>query len=141
MATTDAQIQKKINESVKKFNKKVEKVSNNFTTTQVVLFHKKLAFEAFRRVILRTPVDTGRARGNWQASIGTPIGGILEITSKGFAGAAAKQFAKVKDLKPFNVIFLTNNLPYILVLEGGDHSDQAPQGMVSVTLQELSSIF
>ena len=138
---TDAQIQRRINKSVERFNKKVEKVSRNFTTTQVVLFHKKLAFEAFRRVILRTPVDTGRARGNWQASIGTPIGGTVETLSKGFAAAASAQFAKVKDLKPFNIIFLTNNLPYILVLEGGDHSDQAPQGMVSVTLQELSQIF
>ena len=79
-------------------------------------------------VITETPVDTGAARGNWQASVGQPKTGIVERT--GADAAIAEVEATVPD-KAGSVVYLANNLPYINKLEYG-HSQQAASGMVRV---------
>jgi len=43
------------------FNKKVIAFASIQVPAQVVIFHKKITLEVLRRLILRTPVDTGRA--------------------------------------------------------------------------------
>ncbi len=105
--------------------------------------------QLFSGVINRTPVDTGRLRGNWQASLDTPASGTTERT--GEAGALAEARA-VTALAPSNAYFLTNNLPYAAVAEFGlwgtgdgatnkttrdGYSIQAPYGMVRVTVAEF----
>lgn len=86
-------------------------------------------------IIMRTPVDTGRARGNWQASIGSPATGL----SSGMdARTVLSEAEAVAQMAPGSVFFLTNNLPYIRRLEYG-HSSQAPHGMVRVTASEFGS--
>ena len=114
---------------------------------------RMIALEVFRRVILKTPVETGRARGNWQCSIGVPIvamnsgddwlkgdsdaGLKYDKSGSGAIQAAADQ---VMSWKPGDVaIFLTNNLPYINRLEHG-YSNQAPAGMVAITIAEFDGI-
>lgn len=99
---------------------------------------RKITFEVFSRVIRKTPVDTGRARGNWIASADRPVlvaldGAKSEQQALADAGAVAlKQPAG-------GVVFLANNLPYIQRLENG-WSDQAPSGMVGTTLSEFPGI-
>lgn len=34
---------------------------------------RKVALQTLSGVVLKTPVDTGRARGNWQVSLSTPL--------------------------------------------------------------------
>lgn len=86
---------------------------------------RAVKLELFRSVILDTPVDTGRARGNWQATIGSPATNEIENESMSVALAGvAANLGKVND-----VSFLANNLPYIEELEDGS-SKQAPAGMV-----------
>ena len=81
---------------------------------------RKIAITAYRRIIMRTPVKTGKARGNWQCTIGSPaIGAWAPLSPTAF--------------------YLTNNLPYIGRLEHGS-SKQAPAGMVAVTIAELGGI-
>ena len=46
---------------------------------EVVLFQKKMVLEALRRLTSKTPVDTGRAKGNWQTSIGAPIREAVDV--------------------------------------------------------------
>ena len=46
--------------------------------------------------------------------------------------------ARLKKGDGEKVIFITNNLPYINALENG-HSDQAPSGMLAVTLNEVEA--
>ena len=118
---------------------------------------RKVALEVFTRVIKRTPVKTGRARGNWQCSIGSPA---LDAPSEGFANEMAQTFEtdtsgnravaqsadEVKQWKPSDgsSIFLANNVPYIEVLEQGRHGNkgswQAPNGMVAITIAEYGGI-
>ncbi len=103
------------------------------------------------RVIKATPVDTGRARGNWQATINSPASDVSQATDKSGATAIAAATATAADA-PGKVFFLTNNLPYIRVLEYGlygtgpgatvkttrdGYSIQAPNGMVRVSVQSV----
>lgn len=86
---------------------------------------RAVKLELFRSVILDTPVDTGRARGNWQATLDNPATEEIENESMSVALAGvAANLGKVND-----VSFLANNLPYIEELEDGS-SKQAPAGMV-----------
>lgn len=106
------------------------------------LVARKTVGEIFRRVILRTPVDTGRARGNWQATTGSPATGELGENRNAKVGTAPALRA-LEVARGWKVgsasIFLTNNLPYIERLENG-YSGQAPQGMVAITVAEFGGI-
>ena len=116
--------------------KKFEDTSLDKVTTVT----RAIALEVFRRVILKTPVDTGRARGNWQCTISVPASSVADVEDKGGGKAIAQAADEVMGWEPEKVvIFLTNNLPYIHRLEDG-YSQQAPAGMVAVTLAELDGI-
>ena len=91
---------------------------------------RKLAFEAYNGVTLKTPVDTGRARGNWNIGAGSPDLSTTEQTSSPRPSLAKGDGEKV--------IYITNNLPYIERLEDG-WSKQSPSGMVGLTMIELSN--
>jgi len=100
---------------------------------------QKITMEAFERVVLKTPVDTGRARASWSPSIGAPTTASYpeRMDKSGGVSIAAAQRAAF-DWNCIGSIFLCNNLPYVGALEYG-HSKQAPAGMVRVTLSEISS--
>lgn len=89
-----------------------------------------------RRVIFRTAVDTGRARGNWQVSYGSPEPGVVQREDPSGQTTIA-DVAQQTELAGGNVWYLTNNLPYIQRLEFEGWSDQSPQGMVRISLSEL----
>ena len=93
-------------------------------------------FEVGTAIIKETPVDTGRARGNWQASVNGASGGELSRTSE---GAAIAQLSQEASAAVGNTFFFTNNLPYIRRLEYG-YSEQAPQGMVRRNLQNFNRL-
>jgi hypothetical protein len=84
-----------------------------------------------RVVVKSTPVDTGRARGNWQATLGAPADGVVSTLSPSGAEAIAQADAVIATYRggPGAVICITNNLPYIVPLNNG-HSAQAPAGFV-----------
>ena len=105
-----------------------------------------------RRIILRTPVDSGQARWNWQSSISSPENGILSGDDKSGSKAINKA-ANVSVNASGNIFFLTNNMPYINKLEfggypspspsgktSGGYSTQAPEGFVRVTIREFNQI-
>ena len=91
--------------------------------------------EASTSIIKMTPVDTGRARGAWFATIGTPSNDVSETRTEGVAMSDAISTAKVASGKVF---YLSNNLSYIRPLEYG-YSKQSPQGMVRLTIEKIST--
>ena len=104
---------------------------------------RALSLEALRRVVLRTPVDTGRARGNWFVEFHRAGSLITEDESKTGSLSIARGSSKIGEYKNFGsgsfpAISLYNNLPYIDGLENG-RSKRAPEGMVAVTVAELQS--
>lgn len=102
---------------------------------------RKIAIECFRRIILGTPVDTGRARGNWQASTGNPLGGIVESNDKGGSATIAAMVSEVSTWTPKDDLpaFITNNLPYIQRLNEG-WSKQAPAHFIEQVLSDIGGI-
>lgn len=99
---------------------------------------QKISMEAFRRIIYRTPVDTGRARANWGCTIGKPrTPAEIESTDKSGSSTTAAMVATVQGFSGDGSTFLVNNLPYINELENGS-SKQMPSGMVRATMAEMA---
>lgn len=80
----------------------------------------------FSGVILATPVDTGRARGNWQTTVGGPATGTVDRLDP--SGGEAIQDVAQNIGGAGKVTWLTNNLPYIEVLEYGLYPDPPKRG-------------
>ena len=88
-------------------------------------------------VVLATPVDTGRARANWIASLGSPV--RLPTNDEDPSGqetiAVATAVAKARKAGSGIPIFLANNVDYIAELNRGS-SAQAPAGFVEVAVAQ-----
>lgn len=153
--------------NAREFNKALSDWALTATPSAVEQVTKYFALEVLRRVMKRTPVDTGRARGGWQATLTSPATGQSGTNDQNNAFAAAN--ATIQSAKPFQVIWISNNVDYIRILEEGGfvppnpgpsktggsssaagrkarkgktlvrdgYSVQAPEGMVAVTLREL----
>ena len=93
-------------------------------------------FKLSRSVVFMTPVDEGRAQGNWFASVNGFDG--TKVTNK--TGPDMSQIDSITDGVAGNTFYLINNLPYIGKLEFDGHSDQAPSGMVRVSLENFHLI-
>jgi len=89
--------------------------------------------EVFSNIIQMTPVDTGRAKGNWQCTIGAPFVGEDD------SGSVIKAL-NVIPKKAGSAVYLTNNVPYIGKLEYDSHSRQAPAGMVRISVQLFEGV-
>ncbi|OWU80349.1 hypothetical protein ATO5_02655 [Loktanella sp. 22II-4b] len=106
-------------------------------------FVSLVGLTALRALVQKSPVDTGRFKGNWQLSIGTPEAGQLETTDPSGGATLAKgstAIAPYAGLKNFPPVWIVNNLPYSERLEDG-YSKQAPGGMVGLTVAELQTMF
>jgi hypothetical protein len=110
------------------------------TKDKTNLFVRKLVLDLDRRVILKSPVDTGRFKANWQIGYGTPDIETVETLDKSGSLTMAKHQAEVSSkILAGSVIYITNSLPYAYRLEYEGWSKQAPSGMVRITLAELNS--
>lgn len=98
-----------------------------------------VALDIWGELIQRSPVDTGRFRQNWQLSITNPPAGVISVAGTSEAPASAPSAPEIAPGVLGKTLFIGNNLPYAVRLEYG-HSNQAPQGMVGLTLQRFQSI-
>jgi len=91
-------------------------------------------------IIKDTPAKTGRARGNWQASIGRGATGEVSVVNKRAGEAKAISNVNQKaSVAVGDLYYLTNNVPYIERLEYG-WSKQAPGGMVRKNMQNFNRL-
>ena len=137
-------------------DREVKNLENRF---RIVM--KRLASEGMRRLLARTPVNTGQAVMSYKASVGTPkyvsaaAGTPVEPTNKlplgveqlrGPAEAVALSTLNGLDFSdPFTVVYITNNAPHIKGLEYGElpndpYVPRSPNGMFGVTVQELTAL-
>lgn len=101
-------------------------------------FYKRVITELFKRIVLRTPVNTGRARGNWQIEFGGPAVGTLDVIDKIGDPTISRETVKLSDIAPFSLTHITNNLEYISYLEYDKRSEQHPEGMVEISITEMA---
>lgn len=128
-----------IEKYAKKLGVKVQKVKKTY------------AFALYSSIVKKTPVDTGRARANWNISVGKVDTSTTTATRK-----SPKPISSMPEPKGDESIFISNNLDYITKLEYGGYpnppksktgktvggySKQAPNGMVGVTLANNKAIF
>jgi len=135
-------------------DKLAEKVQGDLETVA-----RKATLELFTAVVRMSPVDTGRFRANWNVSQGAPDTAVTESTDK---GRAQTEVNKVQTLPIGGVTYLSNSLPYAVVLEYGQYpnppkmgskkrgeagmavhvrggySMQAPQGMVRISAMQFN---
>lgn len=88
---------------------------------------RSVAVTVDSEVVFSTPVDTGRARSNWQVELNAPATGTVPPMDA--SAALAKAEARIAQAQPGDTIHITNNLPYIGRLNEG-WSAQAPAGYV-----------
>lgn len=96
---------------------------------------RKIILDLFSAIIVDTPVDTGRAQGNWQTTAEEPAHGTIERFGEAESIAEIDQNISGPD----GVTYMANNLPYIEPLEYG-HSGQAPEGMVRKNVARIGAI-
>jgi hypothetical protein len=92
----------------------------------------------FRGVILKTPVDTGRARASWKVGVGEIDTSVAPEGPNDGGQALVEGTAEIFDIKKPARTWITNSIPYIGALEDGS-SKQAPQGMVKLTAAEVKA--
>ena len=97
---------------------------------------RKIAFGLLSNFVVASPVDTGRFRGNWQVGLGSRPEGTYDVQEQ---EPVAREGVKLKAAGVGMTIYIANNLPYALPLEYG-HSQQAPRGIVRVTIRRLNEI-
>lgn len=103
----------------------------------VQLVGQQATFSLFQAVNERSPVDTGRFRGNWQFGRNSVPGGTIDRQDPGGTAASAEA-VKALTTPLGGVVYYTNNLPYAQRLESGYSRTQAPAGMVRVSVAEFS---
>ncbi|SEM91911.1 hypothetical protein SAMN04488103_102442 [Gemmobacter aquatilis] len=123
---------------------------------------RRLVDEGLRRLLAKTPVNTGEAAMNYVATGGTPYtgpvkqaGDPVEPTNDLPLGAerlrpaaeavAIATIGTVDFSDPFNVFWITNKAPHIGGLETGSlpqapYSPRSPAGMFGVTIEELAAM-
>lgn len=100
---------------------------------------RKVGIDMTSRIVIRTPVDTGRARANWNTTIGSANYAVSESFDKAGASTIAKAAARLSGFRCGPSIWISNGLPYIGELEKGS-SKQAPAGMVAITVAEFNGL-
>lgn len=153
---------------LREFQKEVLRWQTKAMPKEFATGMRKIGLTALTRFVDRTPVGNpdlwdsleradgtrrpapdgyagGRARGNWQASINVALVGTVDGVDKSGAKTKTKGFAMIESLLDSqaigSIIYLSNNLPYIIPLEEG-HSSQAPAGsIIAITIAELRIMF
>ena len=127
--------------NAKQFSLELMEWGKDLKGKKAIAFLKKVTLEVYSRVTLKSPVDTGRFRGNWMIGIGAANESTLGIHTPGDAKAEnLRQEAIVFTITKLQNIHISNNLDYGAKLEHGT-SKQAPQGMVGITLSEIETHF
>jgi hypothetical protein len=92
---------------------------------------KGVTIKLFSAIIKDTPVDSGRLRGNWQASRNTSRLSRLQKKDKSGSIVISQLEKTINASAPKDTLIMRNNLPYVQRIEfDGWSKVKAPRGMV-----------
>lgn len=125
------------------FRRRMQQRYRGMAEEEMIRFQTRVAFEIFKRVLEKSPVDTGRSRNAWLMTVNSPAT-TVPLTSTPIAITQKLTDAQgvLNKYEVLGVIWLTNNVTYIRELEQGKPgpgSRQAPQGMVAISLKEVTN--
>jgi hypothetical protein len=90
-----------------------------------------------------TPVDVSTAMSNWQVGVGSPKRSFIKAHNPGEKGSTAGSsrgnvmvaaLAALRSRRVGQIIYISNNAPYIRRLAYEGHSKQSPPGWVEGTV-------
>lgn len=94
----------------------------------------RLSLNIISELVRTTPVDTGLAKSNWIPTYGAPYSSVVGTKAKvndRIQGSKRGVLGRYKF--KFGPIYITNNVPYIGLLNQG-RSSQAPPGFVEAAI-------
>jgi hypothetical protein len=97
---------------------------------------RKVVLQLEISLVMKSPVDTGRFRANWQIGYDQVNASTDAAPDPTGEAAIARAQAALQGIQVGGIVYLTNSLPYARPLEYG-HSKQAPTGMVRETVVEF----
>lgn len=100
------------------------------TEKKMTKVYRIAVMETTKDIIMDTPVDEGRLRGNWQAGVNDQPSGQLDLFDKTGMTTIGRITAIIAPLQYDQVLVFCNNLPYAVPIEYGHSREKAPQGMV-----------
>lgn len=111
------------------------------TNTGIEKTIRVVCLSVVKEVVERTPVDQGRLRGNWFATIGQPSNEETDVVDKsGKEGAATVSRAQPAiKAAPGQQFWLTNNVEYAVPIEFGHSREKSPAGMVRITAANVEA--
>jgi hypothetical protein len=108
------------------FRAQLDKAYENKVEKPIESKTRETALILYGELVKNTPVDTGRAKANWNIDINTVDTSKTENTTS--------QHKNITKTKITDTVFVSNHLPYIERLDQG-YSQQAPSGFVDQSIQ------
>jgi len=120
------------------FSKDINRFGRKLEKTAEAIF-RGTSLDLLSRIVKRTPVDQGTARGNWQIGLNVAPSNEVDTADKNGSNTIASGNGKLRAVKLGDSVFVTNNLPYAGVIEHGG-KNRRPHGMVKVTVAEYQNV-
>lgn len=114
----------------------------NKTEKRIDYVRRKSVLELLKSLVNMNPVDSGRSQNSWRVALDAPDlsvaqeGGYSPDKQAAESKVIAQATRILEQMNPDDVIYVSNNLPYIVPLEDG-HSKQAPSGFVGISVQRM----
>lgn len=115
------------------------KAFSDKTKQEIEDVFKEVVFQVGSSVVRLSPVDTGRFKANWQITANSPASGSLNAYDQSGNDTIARLLNEVQQLELGQIAYIVNNLVYSVPLEYG-HSQQAPNGMVRITIARFDEL-
>lgn len=120
------------------FEAQLKEFSDVFLPEYQTVFVKKISMELLKKLINKSPVDTGRFRGAWVVGRNTPDRSEPDSPDPTGIATEIKGISDIGAIREGDIVYISNNLDYALMLEYG-WSKQAPQGMAAISLNEIEA--
>jgi len=100
---------------------------------------RQAARDFIRSVVPATPVDTGKARGNWRATLAVapPVDEIDRLSPDG-SESIRLAVNRINRFKAGKQLHIFNNVSYLVYLNNG-WSQQAPAGFIERALMDATA--
>lgn len=120
------------------FEAQLKEFSDVLLPEYQTVFVKKISMELLKKLINKSPVDTGRFRGAWVVGRNTPDRSEPDSPDPTGIATEIKGISDIGAIREGDIVYISNNLDYALMLEYG-WSKQAPQGMAAISLNEIEA--
>lgn len=105
---------------------------------QLTLRVRTIALDMLTEIVAKSPVDTGRFRGNNIVSVGAPVYTTTADVDAIGGETVSRGLSVMSGLEPFTQVFIQNNLVYAVPLEDGHSKTQAPAGIYGVSFHGVA---